>query len=193
MSTPTLEQQTSTSLTGYGNYQYPTYEERAAHLPVDREGQLIGATKLRQALCYEYRQTVFDSNASNAAVTLTGDMIIGGNVRFTNAGVGAVTVNLPTAVNLAIALGAYYPISPGGPTVTQPTAPSNNAPGNWKRQVSFTIENASGQALTLTPSASITADTVSGSNTIANGARAVIFIRNSVDTPGSLAYTYIRV
>jgi hypothetical protein len=193
MATPTLEQQTSTSLTTQvGSYQYPIYEERRGHLPCDSEGQLAGVTKLRQAVGREYRQTVFDCNAANAAITLTADMIVGGNVRVTNAAGGAVVVNFPTAVNMAIALGAYYPISPGGPTVTQPAAPSNNAPGNWKREIQFFIENVSGQNLTLTPSASITADGASGSNTVATATRATIAIRNSVDTPGALAYTYIR-
>jgi hypothetical protein len=193
MSTPTLEQQTSSSLLYPSSYPYPTSQERQKTLPHDREGQLIGPNRITQANCRLYRQTVFNANAANAAITLTGDNIVGGNVRVINAGVGAVVVNFPTAVDLATALGPFYSISPGGPTVTQPTPPSSNAPGNWKRDISFTIENASGQALTLTPSASITADTVSGSNTVANGARAVVFIRNSVDTPGSLAYTYIRV
>lgn len=190
----TLEQQTSLSLTTQvGSYVYPLYEERRAHLECDREGQLSGVTKLRQAVGREYRQTVFDANGANAAITLTGDMIVGGNIKVTNAGVGAVVVNFPTAVNLAIALGGYFPISPGGPTVTQPAAPSNNAPGNWKREIQFFIENTSGQNLTLTPSASITADAASGSNTVATGSRITVAIRNSVDTPGSLAYTYIRV
>jgi hypothetical protein len=196
MSTPTLEQQTSTSQTNPGVYQYPLYEERAAHLPVDREGQLIGVTKLRQARGLEYRQTVFDANAANAAITLTGDMIVGGSVKVQNAGVGAVVVNLPTAIDLAIALGAYYPISPGGPSVTQPTAPSNNAPGNWKREIQFYLENVSGQNLTITSSATITQDGASGSATVATGSRVIVAIRSSVDgagVPANIRYTWLRV
>lgn len=162
MSVPTAAQQTVSSQLGLGSYPDPTQQDRRDQLLATREGQLLGANIISQASCHLYRQTVFDCNAANAAITLTGDMLLGGAISVTNAGVGAVVVNLPTAVALATALGAHWPISPAG--ATNPVAtplPNNNAPGSWRREIRCILENTSGQNLTITSSGTITRDRIS--------------------------------
>lgn len=192
MSTPTPTQQAVTAGTNPQGYPDPTQQARAISLPHDREGQIMGVTKIRQAEGREYRQTTFDCNGANAAITLTGDMILGGNIKVINAGVGAVTVNLPTAPALAAALSAYWSIHPAPAAPTpQPAAPSSNPPGSWLREIRFSLENISGQSLTITDSASITAAGM-GSATVLTATRATVAIRGSVDPLATLAYVWIR-
>lgn len=196
MATPTLAQQTTTA-GGYPQaYPDPTMMAKGKSLPRGTDGQLIGVTKLRQAVGREYRVTTFDCNAANAAITLTGDSIIGGVVRVTNAAGGAVVVNMPSAVDLATALSQYFSISPA-PAGANPVAaplPNSNAPGSWKRAIQFQIQNASGQNISVTSSATITADAASAASpaTQATATTNTYSILGSVDTPGALAYTWVK-
>lgn len=158
----------------------------AKKIAKDRDGFPIGATKIRQARWEEYRETAYDFNNLAVAQTLTADSIIGGCIRLLRANAGF-NITLPTADLMSIALASYAPLV-GNPTATPAVQPGNNAPGTWRKQIVFRIENASGQTATLVASATITLDAASTTATLATGTSGTYAICSSVDTAGSIAY-----
>ncbi len=193
MSVPTPTQQANTTLATFpAQFDDPANAKKIAK---DRDGFPIGATKIRQARWEEFRQTDFNFNGAGVGQTLTPDSIIGGCVRLINAGGGGgIAVTLPTADDMSVALGAYAPLHPNPAATPAPAVlPGVNTPGTWKRQIRFTIENASTETATITANTRMTIDAASTTVTIASGASHNYAICSNVSTPGSISYVIKRI